>query len=105
MFTLNSGSPAKLLLTLTGEKGPEALEVHEVALVEVSGVKVSNGTIEKMGGGDFLVSVKDVPEGEFVILLKGKDKTFSSLFQRQTTTQMSQSKVTVKVQTAFFFGI
>ncbi|XP_051758261.1 von Willebrand factor A domain-containing protein 7-like [Ctenopharyngodon idella] len=94
----SAGSPAKLLLTLSGEKGPEALEVHEVALVEVSGVKVSNGTIEKMGGGDFLVTVKEVPEGEFVILLKGKDKTFSSLFQRQTTTQMSQSKVTVKAK-------
>ncbi|XP_067261338.1 von Willebrand factor A domain-containing protein 7-like [Chanodichthys erythropterus] len=94
----SAGSPAKLLLTLTGEKGPEALEVHEVALVEVSGVKVSNGTVEKMAGGDFLVTVKDVPEGEFVILLKGKDKTFSSLFQRQTTTLMSQSKVTVKAK-------
>ncbi|XP_067258705.1 von Willebrand factor A domain-containing protein 7-like [Chanodichthys erythropterus] len=94
----SAGSPAKLLLTLTGEKGPEALEVHEVALVEVSGVKVSNGSIEKMAGGDFLVTVKDVPEGEFVILLKGKDKTFSSLFQRQTTTLMSQSKVTVKAK-------
>ncbi|XP_056092844.1 von Willebrand factor A domain-containing protein 7 [Rhinichthys klamathensis goyatoka] len=92
----SAGLPAKLLLTLTGEKGPEVLEVHEVALMEVSGVKVSNGTIEKMGGGDFLVTVKEVPEGEFVVLLKGKDKTFSSLFQRQTTTQMSQSKVTVK---------
>jgi len=99
-----SGLPAKLLLTLTGEKGPEVLEVHEVALMEVSGVKGSNGTIEKMGGGDFLVTVKEVPEGEFVVLLKGKDKTFSSLFQRQTTTQMSQSKVTVKVQTALFSG-
>lgn len=103
LYALYSGSPVKLLLTLTGEKGPEVLEVHEVALMEVSGVKVSNGTIEKMGGGDFLVTVKEVPEGEFVVLLKGKDKTVSSLFQRQTTTQMSQSKVTVKVQTAFFF--
>lgn len=104
LYALYSGSPVKLLLTLTGEKGPEVLEVHEVALMEVSGVKVSNGTIEKMGGGDFLVTVKEVPEGEFVVLLKGKDKTVSSLFQRQTTTQMSQSKVTVKVQTSFFFG-
>ncbi|XP_077102559.1 von Willebrand factor A domain-containing protein 7 [Siphateles boraxobius] len=92
----SAGSPAKLLLTLSGEKGPDVLEVHEVALMKVSGDKVSKGTIEKMGGGDFLVTVKEVPEGEFVVLLKGKDKTFSSLFQRQTTTQMSQSKVTVK---------
>uniref|UniRef100_A0A8C2KG00 von Willebrand factor A domain-containing protein 7-like n=1 Tax=Cyprinus carpio TaxID=7962 RepID=A0A8C2KG00_CYPCA len=92
----SAGSPAKLLLTLTGEKGPEALELQEVALMEVSGVKVSNGTIEKMDGGDYLITVKEVPEGEFVVLLKGKDKTSSSLFQRQTTTQMSQSKVTIK---------
>lgn len=101
VFALYLGSPAKLLLTLTGEKGPEALELQEVALMEVSGVKVSNGTIEKMDGGDYLITVKEVPEGEFVVLLKGKDKTSSSLFQRQTTTQMSQSKVTIKVQTVF----
>ncbi|KAK2909106.1 hypothetical protein Q8A67_004943 [Cirrhinus molitorella] len=92
----SAGSPAKMLLTLSGEKGPEALELQEVALMEVSGVKVSNGTTEKMGDGDYLVTVKEVPEGEFVILLKGKDKTLDSLFQRQTTTQMSQSKVTIK---------
>lgn len=100
-FVLYLGSPAKLLLTLSGEKGPETLELQEVALMEVSGVKVSNGTVEKMGGGDYLVTVKEVPQGEFVVLLKGKDKTFNSLFQRQTTTQMSQSKVTIKVQTGF----
>lgn len=92
----SAGSPAKLLLTLTGEKGPEALEVHQVALVEVSGEKVSNGTVDKMADGDLLVTVKEVPGGEFVVLLKGKDKTYSSLFQRQTTTQMSLSKVTIK---------
>ncbi|XP_016323695.1 von Willebrand factor A domain-containing protein 7-like isoform X1 [Sinocyclocheilus anshuiensis] len=92
----SAGSPAKLLLTLTGEKGPEALELQEVALMEVSGVKVSNGTIEKMDGGDYFITVKEVPEGEFVVLLKGKDKTSSSLYQRQTTTQMSQSEVIIK---------
>lgn len=100
-FALYLGSPAKLLLTLTGEKGPEALELQEVALMEVSGVKVSKGTTEKMANGDYLVTVNDVPEGEFVVMLKGKDKTFTSLFQRQTTTLMSQSKVIIKVQTAF----
>ncbi len=100
-FAYYLGSPAKLLLTLTGEKGPEALELQEVALMEVSGVKVSTGTIEKMGNGDYLVTVNDVPEREFVVMLKGKDKTFTTLFQRQSTTQMSQSKVAIKVQTVF----
>uniref|UniRef100_A0A8C1YQ18 von Willebrand factor A domain containing 11 n=1 Tax=Cyprinus carpio TaxID=7962 RepID=A0A8C1YQ18_CYPCA len=92
----STGSPAKLLLTLTGEKGPEALELQEVTLMEVSGVKVSKGTTEKMANGDYLVTVNDMPEGEFVVMLKGKDKTFTSLFQRQTTTLMSQSKVIIK---------
>lgn len=95
------GFPAKLLLTLTGEKGPEVLEVQEVSLVEVSGLTVSKGTTEKMTNGNILVTVTEVPE-EFVVLLKGKDMASNSLFQRQTTTQMSQSKLTIKVQMASF---
>ncbi|TRY84713.1 hypothetical protein DNTS_001220 [Danionella cerebrum] len=91
-----AGMPAKLLLTLSGEKGPENLKVLEVALVEVSQNKVSKGSIENVGGGDFLVNVKEVPAGEFVVLLKGEDQSFSSQFQRQTTTQMSQSKIAIK---------
>ncbi|XP_065121567.1 von Willebrand factor A domain-containing protein 7-like [Paramisgurnus dabryanus] len=92
-----AGLPAKLLLTLTGEKGPEVLEVQEVSLVEVSGNTVSTGTVEKMNNGEVLVTVKEFPEGEFVVLLKGKDKISNSPFQRQTTTQMSPSKLTIKV--------
>lgn len=95
------GFPAKLLLTLTGGKGAEVLEVQDVSLVEVSGFGVSKGTVEKMSDGNILVTVTEVPE-EFVVLLKGKDMTSNSLFQRQTTTQMSQSKLTIKVQTVSF---
>ncbi|KAA0722105.1 von Willebrand factor A domain-containing protein 7 [Triplophysa tibetana] len=94
--------PAKLLLTLTGEKGPEVLEVQEVSLVEVSGLTVSKGTTEKMSNGNVLVTVTEVPE-EFVVLLKGKDMTSDSLFQRQTTTQMSQSKLAIKLKRALLF--
>ncbi|XP_058237738.1 von Willebrand factor A domain-containing protein 7-like [Hemibagrus wyckioides] len=90
------GLPAKLLLTMTGQKGAEALELQEVALVEVSDASVVNGTIEEMGDGNFLVTVNQVPEGEFVVMMKGKDMTTSSYFQRQTTTQMSLSKVIIK---------
>ncbi|XP_060782340.1 von Willebrand factor A domain-containing protein 7 [Neoarius graeffei] len=89
------GLPAKLLLTMTGQKGAEALKLQEVTLVEVSNTKVANGVIAEMGGGDFLVTVNQVPEGEFVVMMKGEDMTTSSNFQRQTTTQMSQSQVTV----------
>ncbi|XP_051982691.1 von Willebrand factor A domain-containing protein 7-like [Xyrauchen texanus] len=92
----SAGLPTKLLIMLTGGKGPEVLEVQEVALMDVSRLRVSNGTIENMTNGYFLVTVKEVPEGEFVVWLKGKDTTSSSLFQRQSTTQMSQSKVSIK---------
>ncbi|KAK3573304.1 hypothetical protein QTP86_022694, partial [Hemibagrus guttatus] len=90
------GLPVKLLLTISGQNGAEALKLQEVALVEVSDANVVNGTIEEMGGGNFLVTANQVPEGEFVVMMKGEDMTTSSHFQRQTTTQMSQSNVIIK---------
>lgn len=97
------GLPAKLLLTITGQKGAEALKLQEVGLVEVSNTNVVNGTIKGMSAGDFMVTVNQVPEGEFVVMIKGEDTTTSSYFQRQTTTQMSLSKVSIKVQLSSYF--
>ncbi|KAG9275573.1 von Willebrand factor A domain-containing protein 7-like [Astyanax mexicanus] len=91
-----TGLPTKLLLTATSQKGAEALTVKEIALVEVSGSQVVDGKIQEMGGGDFLVSVDKIPAGEFVVMMKGEEKASSSKFQRQSTTQMSLSKITVK---------
>lgn len=92
-----AGSPTKMLLTLTGQHGPDKLKVMEAALVEVSGSGVANGTVEEMGGGNFLVSVNSAPPGEFVVLLKGEDTSTSNQFQRQSTTQMSVTSVSVQV--------
>lgn len=50
-----------------------------------------------MGNGDILVTVESVPEGEFVVFLRGTDKVSNSNFQRQSTTQMSVSKVIIQV--------
>ncbi|XP_072533297.1 von Willebrand factor A domain-containing protein 7-like [Salminus brasiliensis] len=91
-----TGLPAKLMLTVTGQKGAEALKIQEVALVEVSGTRVAVGNTQQMGGGDFLVTVSEVPEGEFVVMMKGEETATSSRFQRQSTTQMSLSKVIIK---------
>lgn len=71
--------------------------------MDVSNSNVANGTMEQMDGGNFLVTVNQVPEGEFVVMMNGEDTTTSSYFQRQTTTQMSQTKVTVKVQLSSYF--
>ncbi|XP_066536044.1 von Willebrand factor A domain-containing protein 7-like [Hoplias malabaricus] len=91
-----TGLPAKLFLTVTGQKGAQALKVEEVALVEVSGDRVADGVIQEMGGGYYLVTVSTVPEGEFVVMMKGRENATSSRFQRQSTTQMSLSKIIIK---------
>uniref|UniRef100_A0A8C7MZG0 von Willebrand factor A domain-containing protein 7-like n=2 Tax=Oncorhynchus kisutch TaxID=8019 RepID=A0A8C7MZG0_ONCKI len=91
-----AGMPAMLLVSVLGRKGPASVKVANVALVTVSGLEVVGGTLEDMGNGDFLVTVTKVPAGEFVVLLNGTDVVSSTVFQRQSTTQMSVSKVTIK---------
>lgn len=92
-----AGQPATLMLSVMGRKGPSSMTIGPVALVTVSGPEtVRNSTTTDMGNGDILMTVDDVPEGEFVVILKGTDKVSGSEFQRQSTTQMSVSKVNIK---------
>nr|XP_040042129.1 von Willebrand factor A domain-containing protein 7-like isoform X2 [Gasterosteus aculeatus aculeatus] len=92
-----AGQPAILMLSVIGRKGPSSVTLGDVSLVTVSGPEtVRNSTITDMGNGDVLVTVDAVPEGEFVVSLKGTDKVSGSDFQRQSTTQMSVSKVNIK---------
>ncbi|XP_008406129.1 von Willebrand factor A domain-containing protein 7 isoform X2 [Poecilia reticulata] len=89
--------PATLMLSVIGRKGPTSTTIKEVGLVTMSGPEVvTNGTMTDMGNGEILVTVAAVPEGEFVLILKGKDTVSSSDFQRQSTTQMSVSKVNIQ---------
>ncbi|XP_022595770.1 von Willebrand factor A domain-containing protein 7-like, partial [Seriola dumerili] len=92
-----AGQPATLMLSVMGRKGPSSVSVGNIGLVTVSGPEVvSNGTMTDMGSGDILVTVDMVPEGESVVFLKGTDKVSNSEFQRQSTTQMSVSKVNIQ---------
>ncbi|KAM7418548.1 hypothetical protein PAMA_015926 [Pampus argenteus] len=92
-----TGQPATLMLSVMGRKGPSSITVGEVGLATVSGPDaVSNGTITDIGNGDILVTVDAVPDGEFVVVLIGTDKESNSKFQRQSTTQMSVSKVNIQ---------
>lgn len=86
------------MLPVMGREGPDSLKVKDVSLISVSnsGI-VATGTISDVGDGSVLVTVPTVPEGEFVVLLKGTDKVSSTDFQRQSTTQMSISKVHIQV--------
>ncbi|XP_076004000.1 von Willebrand factor A domain-containing protein 7-like [Genypterus blacodes] len=93
-----AGQPVNLLLSVIARKGPSSMTVGEVGLVTVSGPEsVSNGKTTDMGNGDILLTIDKVPEGEFVVMLKGTDKESNSLFQRQSTTSMSVSKVNIQV--------
>ncbi|XP_029706463.1 von Willebrand factor A domain-containing protein 7 [Takifugu rubripes] len=92
-----AGQPALLMLSVMGTKGPTSLNIKEVGLVTVSSPEiVSNSIITEKDSGDILVEVDAVPDGEFVILVKGTDQETKSEFQRQSTTQMSVSKVNIK---------
>ncbi|XP_013873968.1 von Willebrand factor A domain-containing protein 7 [Austrofundulus limnaeus] len=92
-----AGQPVTLMLSVIGRKGPSSVSVEEVGLVIVSGPgSVTKGAISDVGNGDILVTVDVVPEGEFVVVLKGTDKVSNSEFQRQSTTQVSVSKVNIQ---------
>lgn len=92
-----AGQPATIMLPVMGREGPDSLTVKEVSLISVSDSStVSTNTTSEMGDGSILISVPSVPEGEFVILLKGTDKVSNTDFQRQSTTQMSVSKVNIQ---------
>ncbi|XP_072240337.1 von Willebrand factor A domain-containing protein 7 [Leuresthes tenuis] len=92
-----AGQPANLMLSVIGRKGPASMTVAEVGLVIVSGSEAAtNGNMTDMGNGNILVTVDKVPEGEFVVIMKGVDKVSNSEFQRQSTTQMSISKVNIQ---------
>ncbi|CAL8388839.1 unnamed protein product [Arctogadus glacialis] len=91
-----AGRPTMVLLSVMGRKGPASVTVGEVGLIPVSRAEnVSRGSTTDMGNGDILVTVDAVPQGEFVVILTGTDSVSGSQFQRQSTTQMSVSKVIV----------
>ncbi|XP_062334810.1 von Willebrand factor A domain-containing protein 7 [Osmerus eperlanus] len=91
-----AGNPAMLLVSVMGRKGPASVKVGDVSMVTVSGSEVVRGDLKDVGNGDFLVTVTKVPAGEFVVLLNGTDVESASEFQRQSTTQMSVSTVSIK---------
>ncbi|KAJ8372224.1 hypothetical protein AAFF_G00293430, partial [Aldrovandia affinis] len=100
-YTLKEGRPqaggkVTLLLSVVGGDSPTATEVF---LVEVSGSRVENGSVEVVGDGDYLVSMERVPDGQFVILLKGVDgegtRVSQGSFQRQSLTKLMASSVAV----------
>uniref|UniRef100_A0A668A4N0 Uncharacterized protein n=2 Tax=Myripristis murdjan TaxID=586833 RepID=A0A668A4N0_9TELE len=96
-----TGGNASLLVSVTGG---DTMKVTDVALVEGSGSREVNGSLQSVGSGNYLVTVNGVPEGAFVLRLRGEDSTTSrstttsSSFQRQGSTQIRTSSISVTAQ-------
>ncbi|XP_054907451.1 von Willebrand factor A domain-containing protein 7-like [Poeciliopsis prolifica] len=94
-----AGGNASLLVTLFGS---DSAPVTEVTLVESSGSGQVNGTVEAQGGGQYIVRFDRIPSVEFVVLVKGQNnngvsRASSGIFQRQSTTSLRASGLTVAV--------
>ncbi|XP_078146731.1 von Willebrand factor A domain-containing protein 7 [Centroberyx gerrardi] len=106
-YSLKEGRPltggnTSLLVSVTGS---DTVKVSEVTLVEGSGgSREVNGSLQSVGSGNFLVTFRDVPAGDFVVRLKGEDSATSrstatsSSFQRQASTQIKTSSISVTAQ-------
>ncbi|KAL2097352.1 hypothetical protein ACEWY4_006559 [Coilia grayii] len=89
---------ATILLTVTGGA---TVSVTEVVLVPTTGAELVNTTVEERQGGDYLVTVDRLPVGDFVIrvsgVTNGPSRTSPNQFQRQSSTQLRTSGITVAV--------
>ncbi|XP_053711267.1 hemicentin-2-like [Synchiropus splendidus] len=92
-----AGQPATIMLNVMGKKGPSSLEIGKVGVVAMSASEsITYGETTDMGNGAVLVTLKAIPSGEFVIVHQGTDKVSGSEYERQSTTQMSVSKVNIE---------
>ncbi|XP_067437736.1 von Willebrand factor A domain-containing protein 7-like isoform X1 [Thunnus thynnus] len=104
-FSLKEGRPlsggnSSLMVSVTGS---DTVKVTEVTLFDSSGPTEVNGSLQELGGGNFLVSFSNVPAGEFVVRLRGQDnsstsRSTTSSFQRQASTQIKTSSISITAQ-------
>ncbi|XP_054482353.1 von Willebrand factor A domain-containing protein 7-like [Anoplopoma fimbria] len=88
-----AGVNGSLMVTITGS---DSTTVTEVILVESSGLREVNGSVEALGEGDFLAKFDRIPAEEFVVLVKGQNRNRSpGILQRQSPTTTKASTVTV----------
>ncbi|XP_029949227.1 von Willebrand factor A domain-containing protein 7-like [Salarias fasciatus] len=95
-----TGGNVTLLVTLTGS---DTATVTNVTLFDSSSMSEINGSVQSLGSNDYLVRFREVPAGEFVVRLVGEDggstsRTTSDRFQRQATTQLKTSSLSVTAQ-------
>ncbi|XP_056450921.1 von Willebrand factor A domain-containing protein 7-like [Gadus chalcogrammus] len=103
-----AGGSLTLLLTLTSDPGwltpdpgsltPDPGWLSSVRLVEAAGWGGVNGTLEALGGGDFLARFDSAPSGGFVVLVTGRAGGTggpTTAFQRQLGGRFRASGVAI----------
>ncbi|XP_072563585.1 von Willebrand factor A domain-containing protein 7-like [Paramormyrops kingsleyae] len=93
------GTNTTLFLTVTSNT---PVNVTEVSLVEASGAGQTNGTLQDLGRGNYLMTVDKMPGGVFNVRVTGmsasSSRSSSTVFQRQSNTQIKASSLIVSVQ-------
>ncbi|KAI4895401.1 hypothetical protein NFI96_022024 [Prochilodus magdalenae] len=106
-YSVLNGRPAASKCTysnvtlLVSMVGGDNVRPTEIALVEASSSNSYNGTLKEIGSGKFMVTINNVPAGEFVVRVVGESsfsKASNGLIQRQSSTQLQASSVTVTTQ-------
>ncbi|XP_062391750.1 von Willebrand factor A domain-containing protein 7-like [Sardina pilchardus] len=93
----SANAKATLLVAITM---PDSVRVTEVAMVQEHGTTVLARSLKKTALGSYFATVDRVPEGSFAVQVKGMILTGSfEIFQRQSSTQLKASGVTVTAQT------
>ncbi|XP_077426958.1 von Willebrand factor A domain-containing protein 7-like [Vanacampus margaritifer] len=95
-----TGSNVTIFVTATGS---DSINVREVTLYDSSGPTEVNGTLQSLGGTDFIVRFNEIPVGVFVVRMRGRDSSSTllstqSMFQRQASTQIRTSNISVTAQ-------
>ncbi|XP_041840152.1 von Willebrand factor A domain-containing protein 7-like isoform X2 [Melanotaenia boesemani] len=97
------GSNASFLIFVTGS---DLTRVTEVTLIDNSGSIKVNGSSQSLGNNIHLATFTGIPEGKFVLLLKGENsssltRSAPSSFQRQGATQIETSNIIVTIKPDF----
>ncbi|KAK0148274.1 von Willebrand factor A domain-containing protein 7 [Merluccius polli] len=95
-----TGGNCNLLVSVTGS---DTAKLTEVTLVEVSGSQQVTGSVQALGGGNYLVTFYSVPGGEFAVHARGEEgngstsssTAASSSFQRQAPTQIKTASISI----------
>uniref|UniRef100_A0A665WKR4 VWFA domain-containing protein n=1 Tax=Echeneis naucrates TaxID=173247 RepID=A0A665WKR4_ECHNA len=87
-----AGVNGTLRVMLTGS---DSAKLTEVSLVESSGLGRVHGIVTSLSERSFLVQFDKIPSAEFAVLIMGQNGTSSVSFQRQSSTSIRASSLTV----------